>query len=215
MTLAGCGLLIFLIIFMRGSNETSADISGNNNEVENSSTQEISIFHWTSLSEKMEYDQKIQNVHNKTKYFLILVIIIILAVTLTYKCVIRKGKKKERRRTTESLELVQLHHDSLTKHGILKENKLTPWRREQIEKAREIKEKERKKEQKEKKGKGKQEIEEEDEEERARMQKPREGLGAGKGKGAGIEAGDLEQKPRSKSNGKKWVEKWVEVECSD
>ena len=204
MTIGGIGLLIFLIIFMRGSSGATAEISGDHNEVENSSSQEISIFHWTSLSEKMENHQQIQSYHNKTKYFLFLVIFIGLAVILIYKCVVHKGKKRKKRRTTESLELIELHHDSLTKHGILKNNKLTPWRREEIEKMREMKEKERKEEQKGKKGKKKQGIEEEED---AWMQKPR--AGAGEEAGAGAE--DFEQKPRLKTKGKKWIE----VDCSE
>ena len=205
-TVGGLGLLIFLIIFMRGSSGATAEISGDNNEVENSSNQEISIFHWTSLSERMENEQQVQSYHNKTKYFLILVIFIGLAVTLVYKCVTHKGKKRKKRRMTQDLDLIELHHDSLAKHGILKNNQLTTWRRDEIEKTREVKEKSRKQEQKEKKGKKKQGIEEEED---ARMQKP----GAGAGAGIEAEEGDLclEQKPRFSSKGKKWIQ----IDCSD
>ena len=203
-TIVGIGLLIFLIIFMRGSSGATAEISGNQNEVENTSNQEISLFHYTSLSEKMDNHQEIQSYHNGAKYFLFSVIFIVLAVILVYKCVVYKGKKRKKRRTTEALELIELHNDSLTKHGILKSNKLTPWRREEIERMREIKEKERKDEQKGRKGKKKQGIEEE---EGAWMQKPK--AGAGEEAGAGAE--DPEQKQRSKTKGKKWIE----VDCSE
>ena len=195
----GIGLLICLIIFMRGSSGATAEISGNQNEVENISNQDISLFHYTSLSEKIDNNHEIQGHHNKAKYFLFSVIFVGLALIVIYKCVVYKGKKKKKRRIREALELTELHNDSLTKHGILKNHKLTSWRKEEIEKSREIREKEKKEEKKGKKGRKKEGIEEEDD---AWKQK----LKAGAGEEAGEGAEDYKQKQRSKTKGKRWIE---------
>ena len=216
MTVIGVGLLICLLIFMRGSSGASAEICGNQNEVENISNQDISLFHYTSLSEKVDNNSEIQGHHNTAKYCLFAVIFVGLALIVIYKCVVYKGKKKKKRRITEALELTELHNDLLTKHGIVKNHKLTSWRKEEIEKSRKIREKEKKDEKKEEKGRKKGGIEEEDEkkvkkgrkkegiEEEEEAWKQKQKAGAEEEVGDGAE--DCKQKLRSKTKGKRWIE---------
>ena len=185
------GLLTIFILFMisKGAGGVASDISGDGNEVTNSASQEISIFHWTSLSERITEQQQTQGYHNGTKYFLISVIIICLVVTIIYKCVTYKDRKRRRRRVTQNLDLIELHHDSLATHGILK-NQLTHWRRDEIEKTSEGKEQKRKKEKKEYRKKGKKKgIEdagegEEKKQDKIGRQEEREEEGRGRGPAA-------------------------------
>ena len=165
------GLIILFIFFMStsGGGGISEEVSGDGNEVISSESREISMFHFTSLSERLADHEENQGYHNYIKYTLFAMVFTCIIIVTVYKCLTHKANKIRRRRVNENLDLVELHHDSLETHGILKKQ-MTHRRRQEIEKDRE--EKEEKKKQDKKKGK---ETDKEQEEEETPKQKPRVG----------------------------------------
>ena len=191
------GLLTILIFFMTssGAGGIAEEISGNGNKVTNSESKEISLFHWTNLSDRMADHEKTQGYHNGIKYILIAMVFTCISVVTLYKCFTRKASNVRRRRVTQNLDLVELHHDSLATHGILK-NQMTHWRRQEIEKAREDKEEEKRQDKKQDQKKDKKQGKE-----NALKQKP----GAGDEE-AVAEDGGLKQKPGRKDKGLRWIQ---------
>ena len=179
----------------RGAGGIAAEISGSGNKVTNSASQEISLFHWTNLSDRMADQEKTQGYHNGIKYILIAMVFTCIIVIALYKCFTRKSRNVRRRRVDQNLDLVELHHDSLATHGILK-NQLTHWRREEIEKVREGKEEKRRQDKKEDQKRDKKQGRED-----ALKQKP----GAGEEE-AVAEDKSLKQKPRHTVKGMRWVQ---------
>ena len=166
------GLIILFIFFMStsGGGGIAEEISGNGNEVISTESRELSMFHFTSLSERLDDHEEKQGYHNYFKYTLFAMVFTCVILVIVYKCVTHKANKIRRRRMNENLDLVELHQDSLETHGILKKQ-MTNRRRQEIEKEREENEEKRKLDKK-KRGK---ETDKEQEEEDTLKQKPRVG----------------------------------------
>ena len=82
-------------------------ISGNENRVKNIETQDISQFHYTDLSDKVENYNEIQENHNIAKYCMLAVIFGAIILTVIYRCVKHKGKQRSRRRVVEAVEMTE------------------------------------------------------------------------------------------------------------
>ena len=190
-TFIGVVLLICLFIFMRGSSGgASSEISGSQNRVKNIATQDISLFHYTSLSDKVENYREVQGYHNTAKYCLLAVIIVAIILTVIYKCIVYKGKKKNRRRISEALEMTELHNDLLTRHGIVTRSHRKNEKKDEKRKRKGGNEEEEGN--KEKKGRKKERREEEEDD-----GKQKEKVGEEEVTGDG--AGDCKQKLKSKT----------------
>ena len=147
----GLGFNNTVNIFMSSSGGgISEEVSGDGNEIISSENREISVFHFTSLSERLADHEENQGYHNYVKYTLLAVILTCILTVIMYKCKTYKENNVRRRRVNENLDLVELHHDSLETHGMIKKQ-MTNRRRKEIERAREEKE-EKKKQEKKKKG---------------------------------------------------------------
>ena len=191
------GLIILFIFFMStsGGGGIAEEISGNGNEVISTESRELSMFHFTSLSERLDDHEEKQGYHNYFKYTLFAMVFTCVILVIVYKCVTHKANKIRRRRMNENLDLVELHQDSLETHGILKKQ-MTHRRRQEIEKAREDKEEEKRQDKKQDQKKDKKQGKE-----NALKQKP----GAGDEE-AVAEDGGLKQKPGRKDKGLRWIQ---------
>ena len=156
------GLLILLIYFMSSGGGITENVSGNQNQIVSSETREISMFHFTSLSDRLDDQERLQNHHNYFKYLLLAVIMASMFIVMIYKCKNHKKAETRRQRIKDNTDLVELHHDSLEVQGMIKQP-MTNRRRREIERRREEQEEEKKnqKEQgKKEKGKNKEQEKE-------------------------------------------------------
>ena len=103
------GLLIVLFYFMSGSGGISENVSGNQNHIVSSEAREISMFHFTSLSDRLDSQEKLQNNHNYFKYILLAVILAIMISVIIIKCKNHRRAEERRRRIDENMDLVELH----------------------------------------------------------------------------------------------------------
>ena len=95
------------------------DIEGSNNEVKTIVNSDISLFHYSDLSEKVENYNEVQKTHNTVKYVLIVFIVILLISGMVFKCL---GIRKQTRRNNEineGLEMMTIHNSALVKKGIV------------------------------------------------------------------------------------------------
>ena len=114
----GVMILFVIFCFMRGR-RAAPDITGNENSVKLVETQDISLFHYTDLSERVENYNGIQQSHNIAKYCILAVISGVILLVVMYKCVNHKKQKRRRRRLEEALEMTSLHNNVLMKKGIV------------------------------------------------------------------------------------------------
>ena len=205
---------------MRGKS-AAPDISGNENRVKNIQTQDISLFHYTDLSEKVENYNEIQQNHNIAKYCMLAVISVIIFLSVLYRCIKQKKKKRNRRRVVEALEMTELHNDLLTKHGIVpKSYKKKEKQKEKRKRDVEIEEEEEIKEQKgRKKGTGGEEEDDWKQKPQSKdkageedwKQKPKSVEKAGAEGGPGDGAGEQKKNPQLRK--KQW--RWVDADESE
>ena len=175
---------------MRGQ-RAAPDITGNENNVKSFETQDISLFHYTDLSEKVENYNGIQQSHNIVKYCILAGISGIILLVVMYKCVNFKKQKMRRRRIAEALEMTSLHNNVLMEKGIV------PKRYKKKEQQKEKKGRKEKR-----KWESESEEEEEDKEQKDRME------------GKGIEAEDgwkQKQQPKDKAVEEDWKQKQQSV----
>ena len=81
-------ILILCYLFLNTGSDISEQVSGNENRIVNNEQKEISVFHFTNLSNQMntlEDRMTTQGWHNSVKYGLIVTIIVILLFVGLYK----------------------------------------------------------------------------------------------------------------------------------
>ena len=114
----GAMVLIVLFCFMRGQ-RSSPDITGNKNSVKSFETSDISLFHYTDLSERVENYNGIQQNHNIVKYCILAAISGLILLIVIFKCFNLKKHNRRNRRIEEALEMTSIHNNALMKKGIV------------------------------------------------------------------------------------------------
>ena len=140
-------IITLCFLFINSGSGISEEISGNSNRVVNNEDKEISVFHFTNLSNKMDDQVETQGWHNSMKYGLIFVIFVVLLSVGLYKCKNYKKSEKRRLRMAEQLEMVEIHNESLAAQGMLKQPRSSK-RREELQKKKDEEEKQRKEQEK-------------------------------------------------------------------
>ena len=112
-------ILIATLCFMRGSQSTVPDIKGNENTVKTFVNSDISLFHYSDLSEKVESYNGIQKQHNTIKYCVLAIIVSLLFAAGIYKCLDIKKQNRRNNEIDEGLEMTTVHNAALMKKGIV------------------------------------------------------------------------------------------------
>ena len=141
------GIIILCFFFMTSGAGINEKISGNMNKVVNNEDRELSVFHFTNLSNKLDDQASSQGLHNNVKYGLFLVIFGILICVGIFKCKNYRKSEKRRLRMNEQMELVEIHNESLAAQGMLNQP-MTSKKREDIQKKKDEQEKCRKEQEK-------------------------------------------------------------------
>ena len=159
-------ILFVLFCFMRGQ-RAAPDITGNKNNVKSFETSDISLFHYTDLSERVENYNGIQQNHNLVKYCILAGISGLILLTVMYKCFNLKKQNRRNRRIEEALEMTSLHNNALMKKGMVSRNykkneKQKKKQKDQKERRKYESESEEEEEDKEQKDRKKEEVKETD-----------------------------------------------------
>ena len=140
-------IITLCFLFLNSGSDISEKVSGNANRIVNNEEKEISVFHFTNLSNKMDDQVEAQGWHNSVKYGLIFMIIVILLSVGLYKCKNYKKSKKRQLRMADQLEMVEVHNESLAAQGMLKQPQSSK-RKEENQKKKDEEEKQRKEQEK-------------------------------------------------------------------
>ena len=125
------GIIILCFYFMSSGAGISEEVNGNNNNIVNSEERELSLFHFTNLSNKLDEQADSQDQHNIIKYGLLAVIFGVITFVGIVKCKNYRKSEKRRQRINEQMELVEIHNDSLATQGMLNQP-MTSRKREEI-----------------------------------------------------------------------------------
>ena len=209
---------------MRGSQRSVPDITGNENSVKSYVNSDISLFHYTDLSERVETYNGIQQNHNIVKYCILAMIGGLLILTVIYKCLNIKKRNRRNKMIEEALEMTSVHNNALMSKGIVPRN----YRKDEKQKKRKKEQKKRRKYEseseeevgeREQKDRRKKEVEEEGDSWKQEQQpkdievveagedqkqKPKSGGKVEGEEGTGDRTGNQEKKTR-----RKW--RWVEA----
>ena len=168
----------------------SEEVNGNNNNIVNSEERELSLFHFTNLSNKLDEQADLQDQHNTIKYGLLAVIFGLITFVGIFKCKNYRKSEKRRQRINEQMELVEIHNESLATQGMLNQP-MTSRKREDIQKKKDEQEKYNREQEKKNLKQEKKEL----------KQEKKEGK---------------EGKKQEKNSGKKKkIQKWIQVEVDD
>ena len=193
-------ILITIFCFMRGGQSSVPDVTGNDNTVKTNVNSDISLFHYTDLSERVESYNGVQTNHNIIKYCILAMIGGFLVLTMVYKCLNIKKRNRRNEMIQEAIEMTSVHNNALMSKGMVPRN----YKKDEKQKRRKKEQKRRRKyesgseeevEEQEHKVRRKKEVEEEgDGWKQERQQKEIEVVEAG-------EEQNKDQKQKLKSGG--------------
>ena len=183
------GLIILFFYFMSSGAGISEKVSGDMNNIVNSEARELSVFHFTNLSNRLDQQADSQGHHNNLKYRLFAVIFGLIIFVAIFKCKNYRKTEKRRKRINENMELVEIHNESLATQGMLHQP-ITNKKRREIKKRKEEQEKDRKEQEKKESKKEKEKLKQEKKEE---------------------QEGKKQEKDQEKGQKMKWIQVPVEL----